>query len=48
MYTLCPRKNAAQACLKIFKINKLCAVTILQHKYLSIFNKIANVNENLS
>jgi len=27
---------------------KLYTVTILQHEYLSIFNKIANFSENLS
>jgi len=47
-YTVSTKKRPPWACLKIFKISKLCAITIWQHEYLSIFDKIANFGENLS
>ena len=46
IYTV-SRKTAPYAWFKIFEISKLCAISIQQHEYMSIFNKSANFSENL-
>jgi len=47
-YTVSTKTRPLSMFKIFFKISKLCAITISQHEYLSIFNKTANFSESLS